>query len=95
MGRGKQDRRALSTGSQDTGALVQLVFRKSERLLGLVGLFGAGLFESNGPTNVRRCTDGSGNWRATPTITYLSFFWPTLLTANRILALLEGRHLET
>ena len=92
MGRGKQDRRALSTGSQDTGTLVQLVFRKSERVLGLVGLFGAGLFESNGPTNVRRRTDGSRNWRATSAIKYFSF-WPTLLTAKRIFALSEDRHL--
>jgi len=53
--------------------LVQLVFRKSERVLGLVGLFGAGLFEPNGPTNVRRRTDGSRNWRATSAIKYFFF----------------------
>jgi hypothetical protein len=39
-------------------------------VLGLVGLFGAGLFEPNGPTNVRRRTDGSRNWRATSAIKY-------------------------
>ena len=87
MGRGKQDRRTLSTGYQDTGALVQLLAGwKSERVLGLVGLFGVGLFESNRPTAVRHRKDSSRTWRTTPAMKYFGF-WQTLRTARRVLAL--------
>src|SRR6056297_1403600 len=74
MGGGEQDRRALSTGHRHPGALVQLVCRKSEGLLGLVGLFGVGLPEPNRPTTIRHRADGHRPWRSAPAIEHVGFW---------------------